>query len=158
VGEIDLIEEHYQKNKLQYMKSLTFRAGTEWDAEDVLHDAYERAIKYYGSYDGIQEFGAWFRTILNNALRAHLNASKGHFVSLDEVEEESIPCSQFSSEMLKEIYQFIKTKNSVQQEVLMLHLKHGYRAIDISQITEHSYPNCRQIISRFMEELKEKYS
>lgn len=151
------LEEHYNKHKLRLMKSLTFRAGTEWDAEDVLHDAYERAIKYYGSFNSQNDFGAWFNTILNNALKEHKNASRGQFISLDDIEEESVPCSHYSSETLKEVYRLIKTKNPVQQEVLTLHLKHGYKAVEIAQITDHTYSNCHQIIRRFREELKEVY-
>jgi RNA polymerase sigma factor (sigma-70 family) len=154
---MNFVAEHYQENKLKYLKRLSFRAGTEWDAEDVLHDAYERAIRYYASYDDSQDFGAWFNTILNNALREHKNASKGHFISLDEIEEEAIPCPHYSTELLKEIYQRIKAKNPIQQEVLMLHFKHEYSALQISQITDCNYSNCRSIIAQFKKELKRKY-
>jgi RNA polymerase sigma factor (sigma-70 family) len=135
---------------------LTFRAGTEWDAEDVLHDAYERALKYASSFNG-EGFGAWFSTILNNSLKEHKNASKGHYVSLDDIEEEGIPCPHYSDRMLKEVYQLIKAKTPAQQEILFLYMKNNYTAVDVSRITNYTYSNCHQTIRRFREEIKERY-
>lgn len=150
------LETHYKENRLRLLKRLTFRAGTEWDAEDVLHDAYERAVKYASSFNG-NDFGAWFNTILNNALKAHKNASKGHYVSLDDIEEEGVPCSHYSDKMLKEVFALVEEKPSPQQEILFLHIKHDYTAVDISRITNNTYPNCHQVIRRFREEIKERY-
>lgn len=153
---MEQLEQHYKENRVKLLKRLTFRAGTEWDAEDILHDAYERAIKYASSFDG-REFGPWFNTIINNALKEHKNASKGHHIQFDEEEEEGTPCSQYSEQAIREIYQLIKTKAPVQQEILNLHLKQEYSAIDISRITDYTYSNCHQVIRRFREELKGKY-
>lgn len=151
-----LLEEHYRENRIRMLKRLTYRAGTEWDAEDILHDAYERALKYASSFNG-QNFGAWFNTILNNALKEHKNASKGIFIPIEDIEEEGIPCSHITDQMLKEVYQLIKAKAPVQQEILFLHIKQDYSAIDISRITEYTYSNCHQVIRRFREEVKGIY-
>ena len=150
------VEQHYRENKLKYLKGLTFRSGTQWDAEDILHDAYERAIKYAPSFNG-DDFGAWFRTILNNALRDHMNASKGHFISLDEIEEEAITCPHYTDRIMEDVYEIIKSKPSVQKEVLTLHIKQDYSAVDISRITDYSHNNCKQIIFKFRKEMKERY-
>jgi len=151
-----MIDKHYRENKNRYMKRLTFRAGTEWDAEDILHDAYERALKYAPSFNG-DDFGAWFNTIVNNALRDHMNASKGYFVSIDDIDEEAIPCPHYTDRVLEEVYEIIKSKPTVQREVLTLHIKQDYAAIDVSRITDYSYTNCRQIIHQFRKEMKQRY-
>lgn len=152
-----IIEQHYNENKLKLIKRLTYRCGTEWDAQDVLHDAYERAIKYISSFRG-DNIGAWFNQIMNNALREHKNASKGFATSsFDEEDEEGVPCNHYSERVVKEINDLIDTKSVVQMEVLKLHFQQDYTARDIARITEHSYNNSQKIIIRFKQELKDLY-
>jgi RNA polymerase sigma factor (sigma-70 family) len=151
------VEQHYIENQRKLLKRLQFRAGTEWDAQDVLHDAYERALKYIHSFKG-DNIGPWFNTIMNNALREHKNASKGFATSsFDEEDEEGVPCNHYSERVVKEINDLIDTKSVVQMEVLKLHFQQDYSARDIARISEHSYNNCQKIIVRFKQELKELY-
>lgn len=154
---MDLIQQHYLDNKLKLLKRLSFRCGTEWDAQDVLHDAYERALRYIHAFNG-ENFGAWFNTICNNAVKEHKNSSKGFSTQeFNEDEEEGTPCTHYSERIMREITDLISTKSVVQMEVLSLHYQQDYSAKDISRITEHSYANCHQIIRRFRQELQELY-
>lgn len=133
------------------------RAGTEWDAEDIVQEAYARAIKYLNTFDGTN-FDRWFGRILNNALR-DFKREEGGFVthSFEEEESDGIPCSQYNDEIVSEINELIQTKSVIQIEVLSLFFQQGYSATDIQKITEHSYAKCHQIIQRFRNELKELY-
>lgn len=154
---MQLIEDHYNQNRRKLLKRLTFRAGTEWDAEDILQDSYERALKYIHSFSG-DDIGPWFNTIVNNALREHKNASKGYVAHpFEEEEEEGIPCNHYSERVVKEIYEMIGKREPAQAEILMLHFQQDYSAIDISRITDHSYHNAHKTISRFREELRRLY-
>lgn len=152
-----LIEDHYLENRRKLLKRLKFRAGTEWDAEDVLQDAYERALKYIHSFSG-DDIGPWFNTILNNALREHMNASKGFVTQpFEEEEEEGVPCNHYSDQVTKEIYKMISQKSEDQEEILLLYFQNDYKAIDISRITNHPYKTAHQTISRFKDELRRIY-
>jgi RNA polymerase sigma factor (sigma-70 family) len=154
----DVIEQHYRDNYRKLHKLMTFRSGTEWDAEDVLQEAYARAVKYISGWDGTR-FEAWFRTILNNALREHKNSEKGF--SYETFEEEDMggtPCSNYNERVISEIYDLIDTKSPHTKEVLLMFFQKGYTARDISRITSYSYAASHQLIQRFRNELKEKYS
>lgn len=154
---MQLIEDHYNQNRRKLLKRLTFRAGTEWDAEDVLQDAYERAQRYIHAFNG-EDFGAWFNMILNNALREHMNAAKGFATEpYDEDEEEGVPCNHYSEQVVKEIYNLIDSKPEHQAEVLTLYFQQDYRAKDISRITYHPYGTVFHMIRRFKEELRGIY-
>lgn len=153
----EVIKKHYEDNYRRLMKRMSFRAGTEWDAEDVVQEAYARALKYFKSYDG-KTLDQWFSTILNNTLRDHKNSEKGFAAtSFEEEESEGIPCSYYPDRIVGEIYELIDTKSVIQIEVLTMHFKHGYSAKDISSITDYSYAATHQIIQRFRNELKELY-
>lgn len=156
---VSLIEKHYVENYNRLVKKLTFRAGTVWAAEDVVQTAYERAIRYRRNCDE-HRFGQWFSMLLNNALRDFQAEERGH--SASDIDDEDVAatlsCPHYPEKIMKEIYDLIDTKSENQMEVLKLYFQHGMSSKDISNITQHSDANCRQIIKRFRDELKDLYS
>lgn len=154
---MNIVTLHYKENYRKLIKKMTFRAGTEWDAEDVVHEAYARALRYIDSFDG-RDFNRWFTTILNNCLREHKNNEKGlTHQSFDEDDVDGTPCTHYPDRVIQEIYDLIDTKSVAQIEVLSLHFKQGYSARDISKITDHPYKATHQIILRFRNELRDLY-
>lgn len=155
---IPAIEEHYRQNRQKLVKKFSFRAGSPEGGEDVVQEAYARAIQYKESCND-ERFDQWFSTILNNCLRDFKNEERG-YVQEDEDEEEVAEnphCPHFPERIMREIYELIDTKSLTQQEVLNFYFKQDYTAADISRVTEHSYANCAKIISRFRQELKDLY-
>lgn len=148
------IEEHFKKNYNRLLKRLTFRAGTQWAAEDVIQEAYTRAIKYHKSYSGAG-LDPWISTIVNNALREYQNAEKGYSHGPEE-EEEAIDNSQFRG-IMRDVYKMIEEKSPVHREVLLYFFKYEYGPKDICAITNYSYSQCHQIIQRFRNDLKGIY-
>ncbi len=152
------IEKHYVENRARYVKRLTFRAGSPEDAEDIIQEAYYRALKYAKSCVPDQ-FDRWFSTIINNCLRELKNQNTGHSADeFNEDEADGLQCPHYSNHVMREIYELIDTKSLVQQEVLNLYFKNEFTAVDISRITSYTYAQCHQIIQRFRKELKELYS
>lgn len=151
------IENHYIQNRQRLVKRMTFRAGGSEAAEDIIQTAYERALRYHKSCD-VNRFDQWFSMLLNNALRDYKNEEKGYSnIEVDEDESVEIGCPHYSERIMSEIYELMDTKSEVQIEVLSLHLKQGYRAVDIARLTDHTYAKCHHIIERFRNELKELY-
>lgn len=152
------IEIHYRENRGKLVKKLIFRAGSEEAAEDIVQEAYYRALKYFGSFNQTENFNKWFSTILNNSLREYKNVEKGHTNDeFEEEEAEGTPCPSYPNHIIRDIFKLIETKSNVQKEVLSLHFKQEYSPIDISRITDYSYANCHQIIQRFRNELKQLF-
>jgi RNA polymerase sigma-70 factor (ECF subfamily) len=153
----EMIEQHYIENHQRLIKRFTFRAGTEWDAQDIVQEAYSRAIKYLSSYNG-DNFDKWLNTILINTFKEHKRNETGMSHSqLDEDLVEGSECTFYSDQTMEEVFELINTKAVIQIEILNLHLKQGYSAIDIKKITPYTYSNIHQIIRRFRQELRELY-
>lgn len=154
-----VIEEFYANNFDKLVKKLTFRAGTEWDAEDAIHDAFERAIKYFPSFDPDKSaFPMWFNRILVNAIKDHFNRNQGRGdVEFEEDMVDGIPCSHYTDKMLDEIRERIATRKPHIAEILHLFFEKGYGAKDISRMVESTHVAVNQTIFRFREELKRDY-
>lgn len=152
----DLIEQHYLTHRRNLVKRMSGAAGD--GAEDVVQEAYCRALKYQKSYKPEFSLEKWFNQILNNCLREYKNSEKGFSaVVFEEEEQDGLACTGYGERVIAEINDIIKTKSVVQMEVLTLSLQQGYTAKEVSEITEYTYSNCHQIMRRFRQELKELY-
>lgn len=153
------IEDYYLKNRSRLIKKMTYRAGSVWAAEDIVHSAFERALRYQDSCD-LDRFGQWFSLILNNVLRDHYNEERGYTpYTLEDNPDtnETDACPHYPKQIMREIYDLIDTKSLEQIEILRMHFKNNYRATDIAQITPHSYAKVHKTISRFRIELQTLY-
>ena len=157
-GMNEFISNHYKENRQRLVKFMRYRAGDEFAAEDIVQEAYTRAIQYYDSLSDEDSFGKWFSQILSNALKDYKRQERGHIA--DEFNEEYIEgqeCTFYSDKVMEEIYQLIDTKSVAQMEVLNLHFKHGYSAKDVASISNTNYSTARGIIAAFRKELRDLY-
>jgi len=67
-----VIEDYYRKNFKRLVNISRGRAGSYHNAEDVVQEAFTRALKYHKSYNpAMTAFDAWFSRILDNSLRSN---------------------------------------------------------------------------------------
>ncbi|MEL7423474.1 MAG: RNA polymerase sigma factor [Bacteroidota bacterium] len=157
---MELLTNFYEEERGTLVKKLSRRAGSPENAEDVVQEAFTRALKYVDSYDKAKrEFGAWFNTILNNALRDFKRDEKNYGMSMEaaggeeEVEEPRLDVRQERREVRDLIFQ----KGEVQQEILRLYYILNYTPKDIQAVTEHPRGTILSTITRFQQEVMEKY-
>jgi RNA polymerase sigma factor (sigma-70 family) len=153
-----VIHQHYVENYKRLIKSTTWRADTEWAAQDCVQEAYYRCMKYWNTYNPNIEFGRWFSMILSNCVYEYKNEERGHFAEeFWEETTEGTPCGSHVQHIFWGIDKLIDAKPEHMKEILEYHFQQGYSALDISRITEHTYANVHKVISRFREELREIY-
>lgn len=148
------LTEHYEKNFKRLVKKMSFRAGTQWAAEDIVQEAYARALKYIGSFQEGKDFGNWFTTILNNSLYEYQNVERGMVVP-EEVEE---PLVELPSGLAEDFRRMMKRESKEHQEILHLHFVLDYSAMDVSKITNHTYANSFKVIQRFRNNVRQLYN
>jgi RNA polymerase sigma factor (sigma-70 family) len=152
--------EHYNKHHKKLVKKMSFRAGTQWAAEDIVQQAYTYALQYIDSFNqekGSQPlvaFNNWFTTILNNSLYEHQNKEKGMVVPAP-VNEELV---ELPSSLIEDVKRMIKRETKEHQEILRLHFLLDYSPIDISKVTNNTYANSFKVIQRFRNEVRSLYS
>ena len=151
------IENHYNQHSRRLIKSMTYRCGTEWAAQDIVQEAYARALKYNTNLEG-KDLNLWFSMLMHNVYKDFLREENKHpQTTFDEELSEGVDCPQYSSEIMKEVYDLIATKSLVYIEILTLYFSKGYTAVEICQATAHSHSQCKQVLARFKQELKELY-
>jgi len=153
------LEQYYKEFFDRLVKRTTRRVGTKEAAEDVVQNAFERALKYQDTYNTEMPFPNWFNRILNNSLRQYKNEEKGF--SHSEFNEEAVggvACQQYSNKLWQQIQNELDDYEESHQEVLRLYFIHGYKPKDVERIVDLRYRNIETIIQRFKTTIKEKYN
>jgi RNA polymerase sigma factor (sigma-70 family) len=156
----NLIEAHYNKNFGKFVKILSNRAGSVHNAEDVVQESFYRALKYRKSFNPeLEELGAWFNKIMNNALRnSKLNERRmGMSVEYTEDMDEVVDLLEWEEDMIKQVKADINSRPEQVRQVLQLYIFQQYKPREIAQVLDMSNGYIRTIAKDFKIEMREKY-
>lgn len=151
------IQQLYVENSQNQIKMMTRILRGDWaQAEDVVHEAYARALQYQDSYDPKRaKISTWFNKILFNALRdVQQEYNNRPQETTEEVSTEDLDMKEIDERVVQAIN---KVKNEKHQSVLWLFFVKGYNSKEISQIEDEvSQTNVTTIINRFKSEVCDK--
>jgi RNA polymerase sigma factor (sigma-70 family) len=150
----------YADNRDDLVRRLTYGAGSPEGAEDVLQEASVRALIYWDAFNPEQkELGAWFSTILRNALRDYKRAEwlfgMGEEFDEEQYDPQEMPVDE--TELVRQIYAMIDGKMEDHQEILLLYFEKHYLPREIECLTNHKWQTIKKVIVRFKEEVIARY-
>ena len=155
------LEAYYVAERDNLLRRLNFSAGTPENAEDILQEAFTRALTYWDTFDPAnKELGAWFSTILKNSMR-DFKRDEWLFGMGEEFDEELYDPQEMEipeGELLRQIYEMVDSKGDAQKEILLLYFEKHYKFKDIQNITGLKYRTVRGVVERFKVEVKDKYA
>lgn len=130
------------------------------NAEDVVQEAYTRAIQYHTAYDPEQSFDKWFGGILLNCMREFKKDERDKgVVNIDEIEEHpAVFQDPFFASIKNEVEARIRAKPAPLSYILRLHFIEQYSPADIEKLVDKTANAIRQDIHRFRNELREAYA
>ncbi len=159
------IEPFYRENYKKQVKKIGYMLGGDWvSAEDVVQEAYIRAVKYGDSYsEERSSLKTWFNTILYNSFRdwQKLDREKGIVKAplTDNVPEEVVflQCNEFRGLIKKELSSLMGDERV--RTVLHLWYILGYSAKEISQVVNNmTVTNVTTLTNRFKKLMYDKHS
>lgn len=130
----------------------------EFEAEDIMQEAFLTAFTKMNSYKGNVAFGAWLKRIVINKSLTQLKKNnryqevKMEVVQPNESETDHVDYRSIESETIMYSIQSLKDNYRM---VLTLHLIEGFDYEEISQIMNYSNENVRTTISRAKRKLKQ---
>lgn len=160
----EVIDKHYKENYEILLKRVNRRLGCLEDAEDVVQEAFSRAIEYYNSYNPkkCKYFNNWFDVILNNVYKKFITEKKsgGMTKSLDDSLDEIQPVlpDHYKSISKKELKRLINSRSGDSKEVISLNINFGYNPSEIKLLTGYKLTFIYNTIKSFSKEIKELYS
>jgi RNA polymerase sigma factor (sigma-70 family) len=158
-----LIEDHYREFGQKKFHLLAGKAGSRYNAEDVVQEAYCRALKYWKHFDPKKgTITKWINRIVNNALMDNFKAERGRGMIVQSLKEENMISADVSFAAsravatieLKEVLAKMDAKPDSVKEILYLNLIEGYTAREVAEIVPENVVQIWNIVRDFRKELK----
>lgn len=154
------IEHLYRDNHRLYLNIIRQKVSDTSVAEDVLQEAYYRAVKFYPSYDPERgSLSKWFNKIMYNALRDEYCKDKVGLAKdvadckPEDVIEDIYNLSQDKREFLYS--NLNRVANKKHKRILYLFFVLGYSSSEICMIEDSvTQSNVTTVVNRFKESLK----
>lgn len=132
-------------------------------AEDVMQESFLSALTKLDTFKGEVSFGAWLkRIVVNNSIHQYKKQLKRQEVDLSDVmykvedNDGYVPDSGIDGLKAQKVIDTMKLLKDNYRISLTLHLIEGYDYEEISEIMNISYANCRTMISRAKDSLRNK--
>lgn len=153
-----LIEEHYRKHRKDLVRKFSGRVRGRTNAEDVVQEAYARALQYQDSYDGKKGFDNWFNTILRNAANDFNKEERARGQTYSNmVYDMPGPDPKSYRHILSQIIEKINKKPEDIRQILTLYFLDQYTQKEIEQVSVKSRKAIENIVLRFRKEIKDAY-
>ena len=163
---MELIEQHYKDHYSKLVGWLRHGGLSVHDAEDIVQEAYTRAVEYFHAYDPTSDFGGWFTGILRACRKTHVMKEMLHGAVFEEciLPDEKFQLNtedpeQFLSakEQLCDIAMLINnTKMGRQRDILECFFLGELTYNEIYLLVPVSKQTIWNTIALFRKELKEK--
>lgn len=155
----EVICNYYKENYDLLVKRVKSRAGSAENAEDVVQEAFTRALKYYGSCS--IDFDRWFSVILSNTLKSYQKDLRlaGLTKNIDDAIDELEPVIP---DHVKELFRdhmdrLSLLKPSFNKEIIRLNILFGYTPSEIAEVLGLTRKTVSNNLSLFTKEVKEIY-
>jgi RNA polymerase sigma-70 factor (ECF subfamily) len=160
-AQLEIYNRYY---KAMYNTSLRIVRDS-YKAEDIMQESFLTAFSKLETLKDTSVFGAWLkRIVVNNSIADYNKTAKENTIALNDVlykvEDTAIGLEEddLKKDKIPYILKAIKQLKSNYSLSLTLHLIEGYDYEEISEIMNMSQGNCRTLISRAKESLRQKLS
>ena len=159
---IEELESYYTANFDKLVSYYSHRTGNISDAEDVVQEAFYRAIRYQESYsEHARDFETWFFTIARRAFydlkRDRLKMGMTTLME-EALVEDTVDMDGYEQKLAGEIEELINQKKDPEhRSILYLYFIRNYKPSDIVNVVDTSNATIRQIVWRFKQEVKDRY-
>ncbi|WP_242084677.1 RNA polymerase sigma factor [Aestuariivivens sediminis] len=146
------------------MYNASFRiVKNSFEAEDIMQDSFLMAFTKLETLKDAKIFGSWLkRIVINNSIYHYKKNKKNALVPLDDKlykmkdkADESENGHEIANLKVKQVLNSMQSLKANYRIALTLNLIEGYDYEEISEIMNISYANCRTIISRAKESLRQ---
>lgn len=150
----DLIEENYRDNFKFFTNRLSRFNQSRHNAEDIIQEAYTRALQYWKAYNPEQEIGQWIHGIIGNSTRDFFRAESVQGMGLDLASDDRIDGAAMARLELTDLLEMFDEQPWRTAKILKLFFLDQFSVKEIEQIVPESGANIRKIVQRFREEIR----
>ncbi|OYU80098.1 MAG: RNA polymerase subunit sigma [Flavobacterium sp. BFFFF1] len=158
-AQFELYNRYY---KTMYNTALRIVKDIHW-AEDIMQESFLKAFTKLDAFKGEVTFGAWLkRIVINHSIDNYKKINKNQMSSVDDIlykvpdndqEDEGFDFAGLKAQQILECIKMLKDNYRIALTLLFVE---GYDQEEIGEIMNISAGNCRTLISRAKESLRQK--
>lgn len=133
------------------------------EAEDIMQESFLTAFGKLEMFKGNASFGSWLkRIVINNSISQYKKSQRFIKLPVDVISEklddefDGISEEEITNAKANRVINCLNSLNDNYCQVLTLHFIEGYDYEELCEILQISYANCRTLISRAKESLRNK--
>ena len=154
----DELTEHYLEHHDHLVKRVSYRVGGIHNAEDVVQEAYARAMQYYKSFNPERsDLERWFSTILINATKDLKRQERMDGMVADEDVTDTADMTAYTNELLGLVRKEMEHAPPGATDALELYYIWGYTAKEVAEQTDHTHYSVKGLVKRFREYMRSTY-
>lgn len=147
------IEGHYRKNRIRLVKIMSRRTGYT-NAEDVIQEAYCRALRSWDAFTPGSNFETWFRSICDNSHKDDMdNHTSAPFDGSQTTAAFSVKPMMEERFALQDVQDMLKGERPDHRMTFILRAVMGYSIEEVEKATGLSGENQKKIIQRLRAQL-----
>lgn len=151
------LKELYEEKRDDYVRMYLSRAGAN-DVEDLIQEAFYRALYYIGNQPILISLDHWFSGIIENCLKdLYKEKREGSGLHNKLTPESAIIEPRYDEGGTKAALVEIENKRGDTRQILYLYFICGYKTEDVHKVVGGSYENVRRACTRFRYYMQEKY-
>lgn len=157
----EALTEYYENSFDTLTKAIASRVGGLANAEDIVQEAFARALTYSDTYQpGRVKLATWFGPILRRSMYDFKRVELRQGMTTEKLgaEEPEEPFKGVDDVIMAEVMAEAEKRPEKHTEVIRLHLEYGYPLRAIVEITDESFSNVKTILQRFKTQMKDKYA
>jgi RNA polymerase sigma factor (sigma-70 family) len=155
-----LLEEHFRSFYRSWVKRVYCRVKNDADAEDIVMEAYARALKYQHTFVVGNNLDYWFSRIIANTVKDWKREQHNQFGHTEVLDEDNhpIPDPSIKRDLFSTLQAEInKIENPEQVEILSLYFLLGYKQHEVVHITNATAGSVNMLVHKFKVKLKGRY-
>lgn len=144
------IEDYYKENRGGLVNYINRKVGRYEDAEDILHNAFYRAMKW--KHTRVERMDKWMFSIIENCIKDYKKRERGADADyIFHIQEEQ------DTLLIQDVDRYLNSvQKPLKREILRLYLVHNLKMVEIYRLMNIPYSTVKTVVTRFRKELKEK--
>jgi len=146
----EMIDLHYRRNAKQLISFSARSCGGWHNAQDAVQTAYERAVRYWGSYREDSSFDTWIKPIVRNAIIDIMVDVRARGGTTAEVEHYPQPVW---GDIATDAMERMRDKPDNVRNILKLHFIGNYNVLEVTEMVTESRRQVRNEVDAFKTEM-----
>jgi len=158
-SKIVALTEYYSTHADRLIKTYSRRSNGLHNAEDIVHDAFAKALRYIDTYTEDRPMPQWFNTILNRSFKDFMSNERRHGMTVDQDRVvEDLTDEVYKEQVVQSLVAEISAMGEPARSILQMFVILGHRGKEVAHDLDVNIHTVRKCIQLYYNEVRDRYA